>query len=167
MAKRKRKPALRRILKQAIDEADHLRYQEGLAAVKRGEGKGQIRPANSRRVLGSADIDGDCRQAAPHANRWDYVIGYGQADRVVAYFVEVHSATTSEVSKIEKKLTWLLEEFLQAENNALLAALPREIHWVAAGKSVKIPKHTGQYRRLTTTLRKKGLRGPSKELWLK
>ncbi|MEE8453044.1 MAG: hypothetical protein V3R99_14055 [Thermoguttaceae bacterium] len=166
MAKKKRKPSPHEIFKQAINSADHLQLKNGLAAVKRGEGKGRIRASDSEQVLGSADIDGDCCRAAPNANRWDYVIGYNRSGNVVAYFVEVHSAVTSEVSRIEKKLQWLVEEFLPNENNVKLAALPREIHWVASGK-VKILKHTRQYRFLRTTLRKKGLRGPSKQLTMK
>ena len=166
MAKKKRKSSPHEVFQQAIDEADHLQLQNGLAAVKRAEGKARIRAENSKQVLGSADIDGDWRQAAPQANRWDYVIGYARSGQVVAYFVEVHSAVTSEVSRIEKKLKWLVQEFLWDENNAKLAALPREIHWVASGK-VKILKHTHQYRFLTTTLRKKGLHGPSKQLTMK
>ena len=74
MAKKKRRSSPHEIFKQAVDEADHLRLRNGLAAVKRGEGKGQILAKDSRQVLGSADIDGDCLQAAPNANRWDYVI---------------------------------------------------------------------------------------------
>ena len=163
MAKRNRESSPRNVFKEAIDEADHLRLQDGLAAVKRGEGKGRICAKDSNQVLGIADIDGDYRRAAPNANRWDYVIGYGRSGQVVAYFVEVHSAMTSEIAKIAKKLDWLVQELLQNEKNAKLAALPREIHWVASGK-VKIPQHTSQYRFLRTTLRKKKLHGPSKQL---
>jgi len=162
MAKKKRKPSPRKVFEQAINEADHLQLKNGLTALKRGEGKGRILAKDSKQILGSADIDGDCLRAAPHANRWDYVIGYCRSGKVVAYFVEVHSANTRNVSEIKKKLAWLVQDFLRNENNAKLAALPREIHWVASGK-VRIPKHTRQYRFLTT-LRTKGLHGPSKQL---
>jgi len=166
MAKKNRNPSPHEFFKQAIDEADNLQFQHGLAAVKRGEGRGQIRAEDSRQVLGSADMDGDCHRAAPNANRWDYVIGYDRSGKVVAYFVEVHSAMTGDVSTIEKKLKWLIQEFLRDENNVKLATLRREIHWVASGR-VKIPQHTNQYRFLATTLRKRGLHGPSKQLTMR
>ncbi len=166
MAKQRRKLSPRKVFKKAIDEADHLRFKNGLAAVKRREGKGRILATDSKRILGSADIDGDCRPAAPNANRWDYVIGYNRPGRVVAYFVEVHSANTSDVARIEKKLDWLVREFLREAKSIRLAVLPKEIHWVASGK-VKILKHAPQYRYLTTTLRKKGLHGPSEKLTMK
>ena len=155
----------RKIFRKAIDQADHLQLKNGLAAVKRGEGKGQILAEDSTRILGSVNIDDDCCRTAPNANRWDYVIGYDRSGQIVAYFVEVHSAVTSEVSTIQKKLDWLLQEFLRDEKCQELAALQREIHWVASG-AIKIPQHTRQYRFLKTTLRKKGLLGPSKQLTL-
>jgi len=166
MAKKKCKPTPHKVFELAIEKADHLQLKNGLAAVKRGEGKGRILAKDSKQVLGSAEIDGDCRRAAPNANRWDYVIGYNRSGKVVAYFVEVHSALTSEVSTIERKLDWLLDEFLRRKNSDKLAALSREMHWVASG-NVKIPRHTRQYRFLTTTLRRRGLHGPSKQLTLK
>ena len=166
MAKKKHRASPHRTFKEAIDEADYLRLQDGLSAVKQGEGKSQIHAEDPRQVLGSADIDGDCCRAAPHANRWDYVIGYNRPGKIVAYFVEVHSAVTSQVSTIQKKLEWLVQEFLRNPNNVKLAELPREIHWVASGQ-VKIPQHTRQYRLLKTALQKKGLHGPSRYLTMK
>jgi hypothetical protein len=136
----------------------------GLQAIKKGEGHGQIVAKNRKRLLGSAAIDDDCRSAFPIANRWDYVIGYERARKAIAYFVEVHSAETSEVSKIEKKLRWL-EDFLLQASQKKLAALDREYHWVASGR-INIPKHVPQYRILKTTLRKAGLRGPVEQLVL-
>lgn len=165
MAKKKRKSSPREVFEQAIDKAEYLQLKKGLTAIKRGEGKGRIVAEDSKQVLGSVDIDDAYLKTAPDANRWDYVIGYNRSENVVAYFVEVHSATTGEVSKVEKKLKWLVEEFLRNKNNTKLAKLSREIHWVASGK-VAIPRHTRQYRFLATTLRKRGLYGPSKQLTL-
>jgi len=166
MAKKEPKSSPHKIFKQAIDEADHLQLKDGLKAIKRGEGKGRIVAEDLERVLGSVDIDGDSLKAAPNANRWDYVIGYNRSGQVVAYFAEVHSAVTSAVSTIEKKLDWLVQEFLRHENSRKLARLHKEIHWVAS-RNVKIPQHTEQYRRLTKMRGKKNLRGPSKQLTLK
>jgi hypothetical protein len=83
---------------------------------------------------------------------------------VVAHYIEVHSAETSEVAEIERKLDWL-ERFLQDDAQRGLAALPRAYHWVASGR-INIPQHTPQYKKLQTSLRKRGLNGPIKSLVL-
>ena len=69
MAKKKRTPTPRQVFGQAIEQSDHLQLQNGLTAIKRSEGKGRIIADDPRRVLGSSNIDDDCRQAAPGANR--------------------------------------------------------------------------------------------------
>lgn len=148
----------------AIDGADHLQWREGLQAVKRGEGAGQITAREPGKLLGSACIDDDCLASHPNDSRWDYVIGYERSKAAVAHFVEVHSAETSEVSKIEEKLAWLLG-YLEEDPQAELKSLRREIHWVASDR-VNIPKHTPQFKRLNTSLRKSGLKGPVKSLEL-
>jgi len=52
---------------------------------------------------GSVDIDAAVAAKYPSANRWDYAFGYNAK----IHFVEVHSANTSEVSVVLKKLQWL------------------------------------------------------------
>jgi hypothetical protein len=148
----------------AIGSANHLKWKIGLQVIKRSEGGGQISGGEPERLLGGAAIDDDCLMAYPNANRWDYVIGYRRSRKLVAYFIEVHSAETSDVSKIEKKLEWL-REFLRQDAQKELAALVREFHWVASGR-INIPKHLPQFKRLQTTLRKLGLKGPAKQLVL-
>lgn len=154
----------KKAFQQAVDTAEHLQWHDGLQAVKKSEGGGQIVARDHDRLLGGACIDDDCKSAYPTANRWDYVIGYRRANKPVAYFIEVHSAETSEVSVVEKKLAWL-RLFLSADEQASLARLDREIHWVASGR-IAIPKHTPQFRRLNSTLRALGLKGPTRSLEL-
>ena len=110
-------------------------------------------------------IDDDCQSSYPHANRWDYVVGYERTEQAIAHFIEVHSAETSEVGTVEKKFQWLLD-FLAAEEQTHLRKLPAEFHWVASGR-VNIPKHTPQYKKLFVTLPKRGLKFAGKELVLK
>jgi hypothetical protein len=148
----------------AINATVHLKWRVGLSAVKKGEGKGQINVSNRKVLLGNAYMDGDCASDFPNTCRWDYAIGYYRANRTIAYFVEVHSAETSEISKMERKLQWLFD-YLREDSQHELCALKREIHWVASGR-INIPKHTPQYRKLSTTLRKRGLKGPVKSLVL-
>lgn len=141
-----------------------LDLKPGLQAIKKAQGGGQIVPDDAQCLLGSAAIDDDCLASDPQANRWDYVIGYGRGSKAIAYFVEVHSAETTEVSKVEKKLRWL-QDFLLRPPQEKLAALEREYHWVASGR-INIPQHTPQFKRLNSTLKKMGLRGPVKHLTL-
>ncbi|HKQ70788.1 MAG TPA: hypothetical protein VJT73_15685 [Polyangiaceae bacterium] len=156
--------ALIATFREAIEAASHLKWRAGLQAIKNREGGGQISSDDPERVLGGATIDDDCLKAYPTANRWDYVVGYRRPHQVLAYFIEVHSAETSEISKVEQKLHWL-RQFLRQETQEALAKLPREFHWIASGR-INIPKHVPQYKRLVTTLRTLGLRGPTRQLKL-
>lgn len=148
----------------AVGACPPLRHQKGLQAIKKGEGKGQIAGQETGKILGSVDIDGDCLSDHPQSHRWDYVVGYDREGELVAHYVEVHSAETCEITTIENKLAWLLD-FLRADGRRALGKLPREIHWVASGR-INIPQHTPQFRKLQTTLRNRGLRGPVKMLVL-
>lgn len=150
--------------RKAITTSAPLRLREGLQAIRKGEGKGQIVAQDPSKVLGSVAIDDDCRQAHSRASRWDYAAGYDRNGDAIVYFIEVHSAETTEVAAVEKKFDWLLE-FLAAEGRERLRALPAEFHWVASGR-VNIPQHMPQYKKLHTMLRKRGLRFSGKTLVL-
>jgi hypothetical protein len=151
----------------AIQAAECLTLVQGLGAVERGEGRGRI-VANGATLLGSVHIDHACKDHPDFAQscRWDYVIGVERPAGDVAYFVEVHSADTSGVSEVRKKLDWLLREYLERDPQKALKALLREVHRVASGR-VNIPKHVPEYRQIQTTLRARGLRGPSERLVLR
>jgi hypothetical protein len=151
--------------RRAIEQAEHLHWKPGLSAITSSEGKGQVVPADAKSLLGSAAIDTDSQSVKEkffsQGARWDYVVGV-QRTRDVAHFIEVHSADTSGVSEVEKKLFWLFE-FLQRAPQEQLAGLARELHWVASGR-INIPKHLPQFKKLETKLRKLGLKGPVKHL---
>ncbi len=150
----------------AVDRAENLQFRPGLQAIAKSEGQGKITAHDNKRLLGSCFIDRDCNKK-PYNNdhRWDYVVGYARTNAPMSFFIEVHSAYTSQVSKMEKKLDWLVQ-FLRREANGDLAAFEREYHWVASGR-IKIPKNTPQYRRLRKLNSKPGgLQGPVKHLVL-
>jgi hypothetical protein len=148
----------------AIAMCKPLRLRDGLQAVKKGEGKDRISARDPARLLGSVNIDDDCRATYPNDSRWDYAIGYDRNGQAIAYFIEVHSAETTEVSTVEKKFQWLLD-FLAAEGHERLQTLPAEFYWVASGR-VNIPPHLPQYKKLHVTLRKRGLKFSGKNLIL-
>ena len=117
--------------------------------------------ADSTRLTGSIDLDTALRQHRPGDNRWDYGLGYKPANgSEQAVWVEVHSATTKEVSKVLKKLQWL-KDWLN-ENAEQLRQLSeradRDIRYVwIASSGVHIPNHFPQARRLARSgLRLKG-----------
>jgi hypothetical protein len=114
-------------------------YEAGLGAL--GQYRNKVIAANTTLIQGSVDID-DCTVAIyPNANRWDYAICYnGQV-----YFMEVHSANTSEVTAVIRKLQWLKDWLHQhaPEINKLKAAEP--YYWVQS-KNFQIPKNSPQYR---------------------
>lgn len=86
----------------AIAKTDDVKgcYQPGLKAI---EGKYRSKVNVSGSADGSVDIDTCTKTQYPSDSRWDYVIGYNGK----AYFIEVYSAETSEVSKVLQKLQWL------------------------------------------------------------
>lgn len=154
-----------KLFRQAIDDAKHLNWQSGVSAIPRAEGRNRVSAIDTNELLGSANIDRDCSTAGEYQsdNRWDFVVGYRRKSDAIAFFVEVHSARSSEVSCMEKKWKWL-RRFLQEDGNEDLRKLPAESWWVASGK-VNIPKHVPQYKRLAR-LNASGLSGPTKNLVL-
>lgn len=115
-------------------------YQSGLKAL--GHYSNKIELQNSRECTGSVEIDECVRVNYPNANRWDYVFAYKSA----TYFVEVHSAETTEVSVVLAKLQWLKDWLnTQAPELAKLKA-EQPYYWIQSGR-FSIPKTTPQYRR--------------------
>jgi len=160
----KKRAAPKETFRDALATCPPLRLRDGFQAIKKSEGKGQISAANPGQVLGSVAIDDDCRAEHQNASRWDYVAGYDRNGQAVAHFIEVHSAETSEVAVVEKKFDWL-QEYLGSAGHEQLRSLPAAYHWVASGR-INIPQHLPQYKKLQTTLRKRGLRFPVKFLVL-
>lgn len=118
--------------KEAVEATPEIKncYQPGLQAL--GSYSTKIELLNNRECNGSVEIDECVRPNYPTANRWDYVVSYKSA----AYFIEVHSAETSEVSVVLTKLQWLkdwlykyvlVDEF-QDVNNLQVALIKLLLH---------------------------------------
>jgi hypothetical protein len=115
-------------------------YHSGLNAL--GSYSKKIVVSNKDLLEGSVDIDGCTAAKYPQANRWDYVFSHN-AD---VYFVEVHSAHTSEVSVVIKKYKWLIDWLnQQAPDLKKLIKNKSPFYWIQS-KNFKIPKHAPQYR---------------------
>ena len=85
-------------------------WRPGLQALL-GEHRQKIDLSDHTLCEGSVDIDKSTADQGLYLreNRWDYVLGYEKQ----AYFVEVHSANTGEVSTVLKKLQWLKDWLLE------------------------------------------------------
>jgi hypothetical protein len=109
-------------------------WNEGLQAL-RPEDKPHIVPEDTRKLKGSVDVDKAYRKLAPRANRWDFAIAYQHTNRKeeVVYWVELHTASDSQMKVVIKKAQWLLEWF-KTEGKPL-ADLERSLVWVSSGNT--------------------------------
>ncbi len=115
-------------------------YKAGLTAL--GKYSSKIVVQKNVTVEGSVDIDTTTVALYPRDNRWDYVIGFN--GKVI--FVEIHSASTSEVDVVLKKLDWL-KNWLNSKASELARLRAAEPYYWVQSKNFQILKHTPQYRR--------------------
>lgn len=115
-------------------------YQVGLRGLSPYSQKVQL--GDTSKCSGSVDIDACTAAKYPQSNRWDYVLGYNDK----AYFVEVHTANTGEVSTVLRKLQWL-KDWLNAQAPALnkIKADKNPFVWVQTN-GFHILKNSKQYR---------------------
>ena len=63
---------------------------------------------NTRRFVGSVELDATLQIIFPDANRWDYGVGFVQSrSKQVAVWIEIHPASEGEVDLMLRKLLWL------------------------------------------------------------
>ena len=118
----------------AVTACSDLTLRDGLQAVSPAN-RVRIRPRDPRSVTGSVDIDADLRERFPTDNRWDYAVGYkGSDNREKVFFIEVHSAETSEISCVIRKAQNLKAWAERNASDLWNMTVPREIHWVASGR---------------------------------
>lgn len=116
-------------------------FRPGLKAL--GSDSSKIKLSNARLCEGSVDID-SCLSAKYHQqNRWDYCFSYNQE----VFFIEVHSAVTSEVITVLRKLNWL-KDWLKTNApaiNSMKAKSRPPFYWVQSSKFGILPQ-SKQYR---------------------
>ncbi|MCM8614227.1 hypothetical protein [Accumulibacter sp.] len=94
--------------------------------------RARVTKAASTRLPGSVNVDAALRASQPDAARWDYVVGKRQGNREHLHWIEVHPAgSTGNINEVAAKLDWLAE-WMRATP---LAAYPKQIVWIASGKS--------------------------------
>ena len=130
-------------------------YRTGKRALKKKHRR-LVTCEDPQRLTGSIDLDSALARQPGHvsAARWDYGLGYGPpaGKREQAVWIEVHSATTREVSAVCKKLRWL-KDWLNDGAGRLTrmtyrAAPDIRFVWIASN-GVDIPPHSPQARRLS------------------
>ena len=158
--------------KSAVQEAEPPpvkgAYRTGIQALE-NKHRGLVTCEDPRRLTGSIDLDSALAGHPGHANatRWDYGLGYRPAAgrREQAVWIEVHSATTKEVSAVLKKLQWL-RDWLEAGAGRLKQMTDRadpdiRFVWIASN-GVNIPRNSPQARKL----KQSDIQGPKKRLSL-
>lgn len=117
-------------------------YQEGLRAILERE-RSKIVLLDTRACEGSVYIDACTTAQYPNDNRWDYCFSY----KGEVFFVEVHTANSSEVSTVIRKLLWL-KNWLNShapEINKLKAKSVTPYYWIQSS-GYHIPPRSRQYR---------------------
>lgn len=131
-------------------------FREGIQALERSHRR-HVTCGDPRRLTGSIDLDKALEREPGYAeaSRWDYGVGYRPRNGdEQAVWVEVHSATTREVSVVLRKLQWLRDwlngnaEQLVRMTNA--TAEDRRFVWIASA-GVRIPGNSPQARRLNAS----------------
>jgi len=96
-------------------------------------------------INGSVDIDKCLLRKYPSENRWDYMI-LNDSD-VEGYFVEIHPASTGEVSTMIAKKRWLVDRVIKKYFKSI-DSNRYKIVWIAT-KSINIVKNSSHMRRLS------------------
>lgn len=132
-------------------------YEKGLEAL-RAEDKPHIEAEDTRKILGSVDIDNAYVNEDPNGNRWDFAIGYQHSSpkHDVVYWVELHTASDSQVKVVIKKAQWLLS-WLKGHGKEL-AKFEREIIWVSSGATRLTPSATQKKQMAQSGLKQVGNR---------
>lgn len=139
----------------AAVQATGLTPSDGLQAIAADHKVCIVTKKGGAKPTGSVDMDAAYSAKEPHANRWDYGIGFQLGGTEFTVWVEPHSATSShEVTTMIKKLLWLKEklgapDFLQLRllTDQTGKANQRRFWWVTAGK-INIRRGTVQEKQL-------------------
>lgn len=151
----KKKDPKRKTFKEAVLITEDIKecYQKGLQGLR--ENRNKIVLQNPLECGGSVEIDDCTAKKYPNSNRWDYVFDY----KGEVFFMEVHSASTSEVRTVLRKFQWLIDWLNQnaPELNNLKSKNKTAFYWVQSG-DYKILKNSRQERAIV----QKGLKPVSR-----
>lgn len=143
MGKKTKKSKGKLSFKEAVEQTPDIShgYREGLSAL--GDDSKRVIIPDTIRIDGSVDIDKETVHLYPSDNRWDYAF----ACEGKVYYVEVHSAITSEVRTVINKLIWL-KQWLASRAPELVRLTnygESPFYWIQSS-SFQISKHHQQYK---------------------
>jgi len=116
-------------------------FRSGLTAL--GTYSAKVSVSDTHLIEGSVDIDKCTTAKYPNSNRWDYAFAY----KGEIFFIEVHSANSSEVRVVLRKLQWLKDWLHQEapEMDKQKAKSCPSFYWIQTN-GFAIPKTSPQYR---------------------
>lgn len=126
--------------RETVEATPHLEeaWEPGLRAL-RAEDRPHIEVNDPRRLRGSADVDAALQPTQPQEHRWDFAIAYQHTNRKdeCVYWVEIHTASDSQVSVVLDKLKWLMD-WLDGDGKEF-DAFEREFIWISSGATTFTP----------------------------
>lgn len=134
-----------------VKATPHLEHslKKGLSALT-GADSAHITVGAAVKLLGSVNVDASLREAQPNDARWDYLVGQKAGNKEQLHWIEIHPASgTGNIGEMEAKLRWLAAWM----RTTPLASYPRQIVWIASGKSAFNSRHP-----LLRNLANRGLR---------
>jgi hypothetical protein len=144
MANNNKKAKPKPSFEEAVQATHHLDgcLKNGLQAL--GAHSKKISLSSTKNCNGSIDIDTALARVYPQDSRWDYAFSY----KGEVFFVEVHTANSSEVDTVIKKLKWLKSWLISdaPKINELKATSQTPFHWIQSS-NFNLPKTSRFYRR--------------------
>jgi hypothetical protein len=119
--------------------------QPGLQAL--GNNGSRVQCTDTRSLIGSVVLDDVLKAKYPNDPRWDYGVGLRKSKREAAVWIEVHPASTSEVTTVLKKLHWL-KNWLKNQAPTLDKLTAAQSYYWAATNGVHIRQGSPQARQL-------------------
>ena len=146
---RRRRTAPQSAFRSAVEAASppvSKAYAPGIQALQRSHRR-LVSCPDGDRITGSIDLDSALQAMQPNAPRWDYGIGYRLDHREHAVWIEVHSAQTSKVREVLRKLRWL-KDWLASDGVSLQRLTTADgpvpaFVWIASGSN-RLPSTTRQ-----------------------
>ena len=120
-------------------------FQPGLQAL--GNHSSRVQCADTQSLTGSVALDDVLKAQYPNDPRWDYGIGLRKARGEAAMWIEVHHASTSEVTTVLNKLQWL-KNWLKNQAPLLDKLTTAQSYYWVAISGVHIRQGSPQARRL-------------------
>jgi hypothetical protein len=117
----------------------------GLQAL--GNHRRRVQCADIQRLIGSVALDDELKAKYPNDPRWDYGIGLRTGKGESAVWIEVHPASTSEVTTVLTKLRWL-KNWLKTQALLLDKLTTAQAYYWVATSGVHIRPGSPQARRL-------------------